>query len=111
MRTLDPLDPIHPLDPSARHDDDALERMARRRAGAKLGWMIHASVYVLVNLGLAALSLSQGRHWAIFPALGWGLGLAIHGAVVWLALPGNGWHGRMVERERQALQSRQGRAR
>ena len=36
--------------------------------------MIHASVYVLVNLGLAALSLSQGRHWAIFPALGWGLG-------------------------------------
>ena len=62
MRTLDPLDP---LDPSARHDDDALERMARRRAGAKMGWMIHASVYVLVNLGLAALSLSQGRHWAI----------------------------------------------
>ena len=44
MRTLDPLDP---LDPSARHNDDALERMARRRAGAKLGWMIHASVYVL----------------------------------------------------------------
>ncbi|APE48269.1 hypothetical protein BO996_10590 [Delftia sp. HK171] len=108
MRTLDTLDP---RDPSARHDDDALERMARRRAGAKMGWMIHASVYVLVNLGLAALSLSQGRHWAIFPALGWGLGLAIHGAVVWLALPGNGWHGRMVERERQALQSRQDRAR
>lgn len=98
MRTLDPLE---------HNNDDALERMARRRAGAKMGWMIHASVYVLVNLGLAALSLSQGRHWALFPALGWGLGLAIHGAVVWLALPGNGWHARMVERERQALQLRQ----
>lgn len=100
MRTLDTLD---------RHDNHALERLARRRAGAKLGWYIHASAYLLVNLGLAALSLSQGRHWAVFPALGWGLGLAIHGAVVWLALPGNGWHARLVERERQTLQTRQSR--
>lgn len=94
---------------SDRQDDRDLDRLARRRAGAKMGWTIHASVYLLVNLGLAALSLYQGRHWAVFPALGWGLGLAIHGAVVWLALPGNGWHARMVERERQALQSRQDR--
>jgi hypothetical protein len=97
------------LDTPCSRDGNDLERLARRRAGAKLGWYIHASAYVLVNLGLAALSLSQGRHWALYPALGWGLGLAIHGAVVWLALPGNGWHARLVERERLALQSRQDR--
>ncbi|CAB5723611.1 Uncharacterised protein [Delftia tsuruhatensis] len=100
MRTLAPLD---------CNDHDTLERLARRRAGAKLGWYIHASIYALVNLGLAALSLYQGRHWAIFPALSWGLGLAIHGAVVWLALPGNAWRRRLVERERRALQSRRDR--
>ncbi|WP_280189346.1 2TM domain-containing protein [Delftia sp. PS-11] len=83
---------------------DTLERQARRRASAKMGWFLHASIYVLVNLGLAALSLYQGRHWALFPALGWGLGLAIHGAIVWL---GNGWHARLLERERQALEQRQ----
>lgn len=97
---------MHTLDKPARHDEDPLERLARRRAGAKLGWYIHAGAYLVVNLGLAALSLSQGRHWALFPALGWGLGLAIHGAVVWLALPGDGWHARLVERERAALQAR-----
>ena len=40
----------------ATHPDD-LERLARRRAGAKLGWLMHAAVYVAVNLMLAALSV------------------------------------------------------
>ena len=40
-----------------------LERLARKRAGAKLGWYIHASVYIAVNLLLAALSAASGRHW------------------------------------------------
>lgn len=82
-----------------------LERLARRRAGAKLGWLCHAAIYVAVNLALAALSLYQGRHWAVFPLLGWGLGLAIHGLAVWLLLPGSDWHARLVERERQALRT------
>ncbi len=90
-----------------RSGPHALEHLARRRAGAKLGWYIHAGVYLLVNLGLAALALSRGHSWPLFPALGWGLGLAIHGAVAWLSLPGNGWHARLVERERQALRARQ----
>ena len=52
--------------------DPALEQLARKRASAKLGWYIHASVYVAVNLLLAALSAISGRHWAVFPAVGWG---------------------------------------
>ncbi|MNY71305.1 hypothetical protein D3C86_2096190 [compost metagenome] len=38
----------------------------------------------------------QGRHWAIYPALGWGLGLLLHGAVVWLKLPGGGHRQRVA---------------
>lgn len=85
-------------------NEEALERLARRRAGSKLGWMIHATAYVLVNLLLAALSVQQGRHWAIYPALGWGLGLLLHGAAVWLAIPGGGLYERLLARERRELQ-------
>lgn len=85
--------------------DPALERLARRRAGAKLGWYIHASVYVAFNLLLAALSAISGGHWAVFPAVGWGIGLAMHGAVVFLVTGGAGLHERLVQRERSRLTS------
>ena len=39
---------------------DTLERRARHRAKAKLGWYTHAAVYLAVNLGLMLLSLSNG---------------------------------------------------
>lgn len=86
-------------------DSDAGQyRQARRRAGKKLGWYFHATVYVLVNLGLMTLALSQGRHWAIYPALGWGLGLLAHGLAVWLTSPNSPWWQRMVNRELKQLQ-------
>lgn len=91
----------HPL-----HDDPQdLERLARKRAGMRLGWLIHATVFVAVNALLAVLSLASGRAWAIYPFLGWGLGLAIHGAVVLLAMPGGGLMERLVERERRNLRA------
>jgi hypothetical protein len=82
---------------------DELERLARKRAGAKMGWYIHATVFIVVNLLLAALSAMSGRHWAVFPAFGWGIGLAIHGAVVFLVTGGGGLHERLVRQERQRL--------
>ncbi len=51
------------------------------------------------------MSLSTGRHWAIFPALGWGLGLLLHGLGVWLALGGGGLQQRLLEQERARLAS------
>lgn len=86
------------------HED--VETLARRRAGAKMGWYIHATVYIAVNLLLAVLSLASGKVWAVFPALGWGLGLAIHGFVVFMVTGGGGLHERLVaaERNRLALQ-------
>jgi len=85
--------------------DADLEATARRRAGARMGWYVHAFVYLVVNTVLAALSLSTGRHWAIFPALGWGLGLLLHGLGVWLALGGGGIQQRLLEQERARLAS------
>lgn len=83
--------------------DTRLEQLARKRAGAKLGWYIHATVYLVVNLLLVALSAASGRHWAVFPLLGWGLGLAVHGAVVFLVTGGAGIHERLVQQERERL--------
>lgn len=81
-----------------------LDRLAQQRARRKMGWYLHALVYITVNLGLAALAAFSGRYWAIFPALGWALALLIHGLAVFVFMPGNGLRERMVQREREALQ-------
>ena len=101
MHPSEPLPTSHPVHPA--EPTDPLDRLARKRAGAKLGWYLHTTLYVLVNVVLALLSSAHGKHWAIFPALGWGLGLLIHGAAVWIALPGGSLHGQLLERERAAL--------
>jgi 2TM domain len=83
--------------------DRQLERLARKRAGAKMGWYIHAAVYIAVNLLLATLSAMSGRGWAVYPAVGWGIGLAVHGLVVFFATGGAGLHERLVQQERRRL--------
>jgi hypothetical protein len=85
------------------HGAEDLEQLARKRAGAKLGWYVHLCVYIAVNLLLATLSYLSERHWAVFPAVGWGVGLAVHGAVVFLVTGGAGLHERLVQQERERL--------
>ncbi len=87
-------------------DTNAIERLARRRAGMKMGWYVHATVYIAVNLMLAVIASGSDRNWAIYPALGWGIGLAIHGIVVYLIAGGGGFES-LVERERRRLQAAQ----
>lgn len=85
---------------------EEIERLARKRAGAKLGWYFHATVFVLVNVFLFAMSEHGLGHraWSVKPLLGWGLGLALHGASVWLIGTGSSLRERMVAKEREALQ-------
>lgn len=89
---------------------EEIERLARKRAGAKLGWFIHAAVYVLVNLVIFAMSRYAfgTRPWSVFPLLGWGLGLALHGVSVFLLGSGSGLRERMVQKERERLQRERG---
>lgn len=86
-----------------QNTDLQLDKLARRRAKAKLGFFAHATVYAVVNLGLIALSVYSGRAWAIFPLLGWGIGLFFHGLAVWVFAPGNNLMEGMVRRERARL--------
>ena len=88
---------------SLPHPDAQVEQLARRRAGLKLGFYIHATAYVMVNLFLVVLAAARGQGWAMYPMLGWGLGLAIHGAVVFVFSPTGSFYERLLARERQAL--------
>lgn len=83
---------------------EALESLAQQRAGAKLGWYVHAFFFVVVNLLMLALSRHGfgQRPWSVFPLLGWGVGLALHGVSVFVL--GNGLRERLVRRERERLQ-------
>lgn len=93
--------PIPPLDTAE------IDRLARRRVALKLSWMGHAALYVLVNLLLLALNTAGGGpRWHVWPLAGWGLGLAIHGAVVLFALGGEGLRQRMLQAERERLRQR-----
>jgi hypothetical protein len=98
--------------PAPRPDPEQLERLARKRAGAKLGWYVHACVYLAVNLllfGLSRYAFGE-RPWSVNPALGWGLGLALHGIAVFLLGSGGGLRERLVRQERERLQREQDRA-
>jgi len=83
-----------------------LDRQARRTVKSRLGWLTHATVYLAVIGGLSLLAYANGRHLPVGVALGWGLGLTIHGLRVLLS--GGGLRERMVQAERQRLQDQQG---
>ena len=88
-------------------ESDDIEARARRRVGVKMGFYIHVLVYVLVNLGLFAISSVTGRgNWHVWPLLGWGLGLAIHGIVTFASLRGEGLRRRMLDQEIERLRRR-----
>ena len=56
---------------------------ARRRVEALTGFYIHASIYVIVNVGLFLINLFTGPDWWVqWPIAGWGIGLIAHGIVV-----------------------------
>lgn len=85
---------------------DDIEQLARKRAGAKLGWYAHATVFTLVNLMVFGMSRYGfgDRPWSVYPLLGWGLGLALHGISVFVLGTGGGLRERMVHKEREKLQ-------
>ena len=79
------------------NDEQAL-RQARQRAGKKLGFYIHLTVYVLVNALLLAINLltTPENLWFLWSLCGWGVGIACHGLSVF---KGPSVMQRMTERE------------
>jgi 2TM domain len=89
-------------------NDEELRARAERRVKTKIGFQIHALVFVLVNLGLFGINLAAGGHrWHGWPLFGWGIGLAVHGIVTWLSLRGEGYRERLLAAEIERLKQRQ----
>lgn len=86
-----------------------IDKLARKRAGAKLGWYIHFTIYVVVNLGLFLSStLMFGHHrYSWGPVLGWGIGVVFHGISVFMLGNGSGLRENMVARERERIERQQ----
>lgn len=84
---------------------EVIEQLARRRAGAKLGWYAHAAAFTVVNVVIFGMSRYGfgNRPWSVYPLLGWGLGLALHGISVFMLGTGSGLRERMVQKERERL--------
>ena len=83
-------------------------RAARRQVQRLRGFYAHLAIYLAVNAGLLVINLytAPGRLWVMGPLAGWGLGVVIHGASVFLGgrFLGSEWEQRKV---RELLQSRQ----
>jgi hypothetical protein len=97
---------------ATQYTPEEIETLARKRAGAKMGWFIHATVYVAVNLYwlLASSMFGYGsRPWSMAPSLGWGFGLVLHGLSVFVLGRGSGLRERMVQKERERLLREQNR--
>lgn len=85
--------------------DADIERLARRRAKARMGWITHAGVFLGVNLLHGAVALAHGRSAAPLGVfmLAWAIGLAMHGALIVAFGSGSGLHEWLVARERARL--------
>ncbi len=86
---------------------DQAYRVARRRVRALRGWYLHALIYASVVGGMWVWFFLQGathlthNGWPkpLPVTLGWGLGLLIHGLVVWSRTSpvGRHWEARKIE--------------
>jgi hypothetical protein len=83
------------------------DQQIREMAEARVGFRRHATAFVIVNLFFAGLWYMQtkgdGFYWPLWSHLGWGMGLAFHGASAY------GCGAGAVEREEQKLRKKYGR--
>jgi hypothetical protein len=57
---------------------------AQKRVRRRRDFYVHLAVYVVIMSGLVLLNwaISPTFWWVVFPAIGWGVGLAAHGVSV-----------------------------
>lgn len=81
-------------------ENTAKYERARKRVTKLKEFYIHLTVYVAVNIMLFVMCmLSDPKEtWFIFPLLGWGVAVAIHGAVVFLGGKGGStWEDKKIQ--------------
>ena len=74
---------------------------AKKRVEARMGFYIHLTVYLLVNTFLTILNLtfSKDYFWVIWPIIGWGSGLIIHGVRTFAFHSESSLKERLIEKE------------
>jgi hypothetical protein len=85
--------------------DEELRRIARKSAEEKVGFYMHLSIYLGVNLFLIALwyFTGAGFPWFIFPLFGWGIAVAAHYVG---AFRGHAYTETLAEQEYQRLKEK-----
>jgi len=78
---------------------------ARKRVEEKKGFIIHFSVYVIVNIVLVLIwwGTGTGHPWFIYPLGGWGIGILFHFLGVFVFSRQSGWEKRAVDKEVERL--------
>lgn len=76
---------------------------AKKRVEARMGFYIHLAVYLLVNTFLSILNMafSSDYFWVIWPMIGWGSGLIIHGLRTFVFTSESSVKERLIEKEMQ----------
>lgn len=81
---------------------DLDEKLAFKRVRKLKGFYIHLFNYLVVIIALVVINLmtNPSTIWAVWPALGWGLGVLLHGAQVFELVPffGAKWERNEVEK-------------
>lgn len=72
-----------------------------RKIEEKLGFYIHLAAYILVNGLLIAINLmaSPGTYWFVWPLIGWGVGVILHGLSIFVFGSGSALRQRMIDAE------------
>ncbi|MEZ0005118.1 hypothetical protein ABH942_000461 [Flavobacterium sp. 28YEA47A] len=79
---------------------ESIYRKAQKKVEDIKGFYGNLTSYIVVNIGLLALNLitSPAHLWFLYPAIGWGIGVAIHGMSVFNYMPflGNDWEEKKI---------------
>lgn len=86
--------------------DNELEQVAKQRVQARAGFVIHVSMYLVMNVGMFVIWLltGSGYPWFVWPLLGWGIGILAH-AVTLAIGPGSAAERRAIDKELRRLRT------
>ena len=74
---------------------------AKKRAAEKVEFFTHLTTYVVINIILIIINLvtSPQYYWFKWPLLGWGIGIVLHAANVFIYGEGSALKERMIQKE------------
>ncbi|MCF8112087.1 MAG: 2TM domain-containing protein [Desulfobacteraceae bacterium] len=74
---------------------------AEKRVKAKFGFLIHLTIYIIVNIMLIIINLNTSPQylWFKWPLIGWGIGLFFHAVGLFTFSGGSALKKRWIEKE------------